>query len=139
MTKLIAHLYRQEESPDGTFGRLVFSPTLQFITGELPWRDNKSRSSCIPKGTYIAKSYVSPKFGKCYIIGETAPRSAILIHPANYCGLAEEGKKQELNGCIALGLGIAKVGNQKILTSSRAAILKFQQALNGEDFTLIIS
>jgi hypothetical protein len=136
--KIIVHLYRQESSSDGTFGRLFLPSGLTLLTGELPWRDNKSQSSCIPTGTYQCKSFNSPKFGKCYILAEVPSRSYVLIHPANYCGLASEGKKQELMGCIALGLGTGKVSNQKILINSRSAVLKFQAELNWQPFTLII-
>lgn len=64
-------------------------------TLELPWLNNKSRTSCIPAGKYKAIKHVSPKFGNCLWIKSVPNRSEILIHPANYV--------QQLLGCIALG------------------------------------
>ena len=131
-------LRRKPSTFDGTFGTITLPTGLQLLTGELPWRDNVSKSSCIPVGTYVCKSLTSPKFGKCYTICNVPNRSNILFHAANYCGLSSESKKQELQGCIALGLGFAKVNNQKIITSSRLALKQFHSALNWQPFTLTI-
>jgi hypothetical protein len=132
-------MYRQSTTTDGTFGTLVLPTGHIFITGELPWRNNRVKVTCIPVGTYACKSYISSKLGKCYTITNVTNRSGIAFHSANYCGLASEGKRQELQGCIALGLGVGKINKQKIVTSSRAAILKFHTLLNWQPFNLKIS
>lgn len=73
----------------------------ECYTLELPWRDNKSRISCIPKGTYQAmKLKRSPAFGyeHIWIVG-VPNRSGIKIHRAN--------KVEHLRGCIGVGKTLA--------------------------------
>lgn len=132
-------LFRTRHRQDGTFGTLLLPSGKQLLTGELPWRDNRTASSCIPPGTYRTAWAFSARFGWCYRLEGTGKRQGILIHPANYLGLAAEGFKQELQGCIALGLGVAHHGSQQILTSSRSAIGIFNTYLNRQPFSLEIT
>jgi hypothetical protein len=47
-------------------------------TSELPWKDNLSSKSCIPKGIYNVSSRYSPKYQDCFIISELDERNKIL-------------------------------------------------------------
>lgn len=92
---------RMTDDGHQTLGKLyVMEDTridFECFTLELPWRDNKSRVSCIPKGTYDAmKMKRSPAFGyeHLWIVG-VPNRSGIKIHRAN--------KVEHLRGCIGVG------------------------------------
>lgn len=137
MRKLALH--RLPSDNHGTFGTVVLPTGVKLISGELPWRDNKRASSCIPIGRYEVTWSYSNRFGYCYRVLNVPGRSHILIHPANYLGLASEGFRQELQGCIALGLGVAKHGKQRIITSSRAAVGSFNRSLGRKNFILEIT
>lgn len=71
--------------PDGTV----------YETLELPWKNNKTRTSCIPEGEYNAAWHLSPKFGWTYKIFNVPGRSEILFHAGNY--------PSNTLGCILLG------------------------------------
>lgn len=82
---------------------------------ELPWKDNKRRVSCIPKGVYKARKHTSPKFGNCLWLQDVPNRSEILIHVGNYY--------TQILGCILIGTGlkdINKDGYIDVLYSKRA-------------------
>lgn len=82
-------------SPEGTLGLLYNeSGDLLSFTIELPWRDNKTRISCIPEGTYKLTKRYSQKFKHHILLNDVPNRSLILIHPAN-------DASEELEGCIA--------------------------------------
>lgn len=136
---LTVHLKRATSGTDGTFGSLVLPTGMLLRTGELPWRDNKRANSCIPIGKYEVTWSYSNKFGYCYRVLNVPGRSGILIHPANYMGLASDGFKQELQGCIAFGLGAGRHGNQRILTSSRIAVGALNRSLDRKNFILEIT
>lgn len=127
-------LFLEREPTDTqTNGILTMPSGREFYTLEPPWRNNKPFVSCIPDGAYLIESWESPTHGKCYIVsggtvGKTeGNRTYILFHPAN--------KVHELQGCIALGLGMS--GDN--LTKSAAAIKLFLDELNGEPAMLFIS
>lgn len=69
---------------------------LMLKTLELPWRENKSRISCIPDGFYQLKVHSSPKFGWCLWVQDVPGRSEILIHNGNYT--------RQILGCILPGI-----------------------------------
>lgn len=132
-------LLRTLHAPDGTFGYLQVAPGLQILTGELPWRDNKRAASCIPLGAYPVVWGHSNKLGWCYRLQKVPGRTGVAIHPANYCGLAAEGFRQELHGCIALGKSLGAVNGQRILLSSRAAVSEVSAFLNKAPFLLEVA
>lgn len=136
---LTVHLNRAISGIDGTFGNLVLPTGKQLVSGELPWRDNRRACSCIPIGKYEVIWSYSNRFGYCYRVLNVPGRSHILIHPANYMGLASDGFKQELQGCISLGLGVANHAKQRILTSSRIAVGAFNRSLDRKNFILEIT
>jgi len=123
----------REQLPNQTNGTLYMPSGREFYTLECPWRNNEPFVSCIPDGAYLIEPWNSPTHGKCYIVsgglvGKTqGVRTYILFHAAN--------KVRELQGCIALGLGMR--GDN--LTNSAQAIKLFMGELNGESAMLFIS
>lgn len=80
--------------PEGTNGTILLygKPLCQTI--ELPWRQNRRNTSCIPEGRYRLQPYPSLRFGRCLLVADVPGRSGILIHAAN-------DATTELRGCIA--------------------------------------
>ena len=131
-------LTRTMSSDVGTFGDLVINDVMKLKSGELPWRDNQHGISCIPTGTYIAKHFVSPKHGPCYLLQNVPDRSDVEIHAANWMGDKSKGYKSELLGCIALGMTYGKAGGQEGVFQSKEAIEHFLEVMDGEDLELTI-
>ncbi len=96
-------------------------------------RSNAKNISCIPSGEYVLRLEYSPKFRKnLWEIYGVPNRSECKFHSANYWF--------QLNGCIALGnkrIDINKDG-YKDVTSSRASMRLFHEAMKGEEAILII-
>ncbi len=140
MRKVI--LTRHESSDEGTFGTVVVpnGKYLEyFYSGELPWRDNASNVSCIPKGTYKALWTFSPRFKrKMYILEGTSPRAGIRKHSANFMGDDTKGFRRQLNGCIALGEKLGWMEGQKVLLVSSPAVRRFETLMAGQPFILEI-
>ena len=67
----------------------------EFLTLELPWKDNKKRVSCIPIGEYPVVKRWSKKFGDHFHILDVPNRDYILIHKGNY--------HTDILGCILPG------------------------------------
>lgn len=122
---------------DGIFGILQVDD-FTCKTGELPWRNNEKGKSCIPAGTYIAKIFQSPKFGKVYKLEGTEPRTFVLIHSGNFSGNVDKGKKSDVEGCILLGQKLGVINNQKVVQSSKWAVTHFMNVTNGEDLEIEI-
>lgn len=136
MQRIILH--RFETSDQGTFGRIRIGEEL-FYTAELPWRDNQRNISCIPAGVYSCKLTMSSRFYKLlYLVLGVNMRDGIRIHSANLAGDVSLGWKAQLNGCIALGEKLGKIGNQKAVLLSQPAVRKFEKLMNGQPFILEI-
>ena len=132
-------LVRLDSGDQGTFGRLYVDDNEVFYTMELPWRDNRSNVSCIPKGTYRASYTPSRRFKRhTYELTNTGKRQGIRIHAATYAGDTSKGFRNHLAGCLALGERLGVMDGQKCLLVSKPAIRRFEQILNGKDFTLEI-
>ena len=127
-----AHIYRQQSTSDGTFGRFVTSTGLHLLSGELAWNNNALGASCVPTGSYSVAWALSPKFGWVYKLANAPNRSGILIHPAN-------DLPKELRGCIALGCGAIDYRSKRLLFQSRRAIMLLSQTFNRQPFTLTIT
>lgn len=133
-----AVLARTVTSDTGTFGTLAVLGR-DFISGELPDRDNAPDKSCIPPGTYLCKWTWSNRFQrKTYEVMDVPGRSGIRFHRANFCGDKSCGKKSELNGCIALGLKHGALDGQECILESGEAMDQFHELLNERDFELTI-
>lgn len=130
MEKLV--LERRESGDEGTFGRL-----LDFYTLELPWRENVRSYSAIPEGEYPVVWEWSPRFKRQTFRLRSVPgRDGILIHSANLAGDSTRGFRCQLNGCIALGERLGWIEGQKAVLLSKPAILRFEELMKREAFTL---
>lgn len=137
-------IQRDASTDEGTTGTITSdSGVLKLRTIELPWRNNEGGHSCIPPGTYVAAMFKSPSKGLVYLLRDVPGHSMIEIHPANWAGDTSKGWVSQLLGCIALGMGVAKLQNpdgkmQLAVTSSRQALDKFMAYTGGEPITLTI-
>lgn len=94
---------------------------------ERGWANNRRRVSCIPTGTYDIVLEYSARFDKqLWEIKDVPNRSECKIHASNYWN--------QLNGCIALGVGLSDINNDGYLdvTSSRNAMNSFHSVM-GKD------
>lgn len=129
-------ILRKASTDEGTFGETRLGD-VSLKTLELPWRDNKTGLSCIPEGEYRAIWHESPSKGWVYWLQGAEPRTHVLIHSANFAGDKTLGWDAELEGCIALGLGVGTLKNhhgkdQRAITSSKVACNQFYQWANKE-------
>jgi len=127
-----AILTRDKDTGKETLGTLVCE-TFKCKTLELPWKDNKSKISCIPKGEYIVKWTFSPLFMKyTYEVQNVPGRTGIRQHPGNYFF--------NFLGCQTFGTGytdLNKDGELDILNTT-ATLKKFADFTNREPYKLII-
>lgn len=123
---------------EGTPGKL-YVDKLVFHTGELAWRDNKQRISCIPLGVYEVVWKWSPRFKrKMFLVQRVEGRWGIRFHSANFFGRKDKKKRCQLLGCITLGLKKGKLYGQMAVLQSKPAIKKFEKHMNGRSFRLTI-
>ena len=113
----------------------AFNSTLFFgFSLERGWRNNERNVSCIPQGSYPIRLEWSNRFGaNLWEIHNVPNRSECKFHAANYW--------HELNGCIALGLGVSDINHDGAMdvTSSKIAMRRFHAAMgNATDAVLII-
>ena len=133
-----AILTRSPSNDGGTFGVFTLG-SFRAYSGELPWMDNQSDISSIPPGRYICRYTYSPRFKrKMYEITEVKGRAGVRIHAANFMGNKAKGYKSQLNGCLALGLGIGVMDGQTALLMSVPAIRQLGTVTNYEPFILEI-
>lgn len=90
-----------------------------FVTLELPYKDNQRNISCIPEGTYYAKKRISP--GKGYEVIELVNvpnRTYIQAHYGNYTS--------QLLGCMLFGDGLKFLNDDDVIdiTNSEKTIKK---------------
>jgi len=88
-----------------------------FVTLELPDKDNQKNISCIPAGRYIAKKRISP--GKGYEVIEfidVPNRTFIQLHRGNFTS--------QLLGCMLPGDGLKFLNDDAIIdiTNSRKTL-----------------
>lgn len=104
-------LNRTDYEPEQTLGELTVikegEPEYHFKTLELPWKDNQSNISCIPKGEYPVKHRTSEKYKEHFIVENTEPRKYILIHSGNF--------NHHTKGCILLGTKYRDINNDGLL------------------------
>ena len=124
------------DDAQGTFGKLY---VLNFIcfAGELPWRENAARISCIPEGSYECRWTFSPRFRRnTYRLYNVANRSGVLFHSANYVGDVALGWKCQVQGCIVLGERLGVMKGQRAVLLSRPAVRRFESLMNQKPFML---
>ena len=92
MDKLKIDTWRREKY---TVGVLTYKD-FTCMTLELPWLDNQTDISCIPRaGAYIGRKHLSPTNGDCIAIENVLNREDIQIHSLNWL--------YETKGCIGVG------------------------------------
>lgn len=133
-----AKLTRIDSSDQGTFGVLITDSGFTCRTGELPWHDNQADRSCIPPGKYNVTWRFSAKHGDCYHVENVPGRTNVEIHSANLMGDKDKGFQCQLLGCIAPGLTVGRIGMQKAVLSSRAALGELELDLGKQPFLLVI-
>ncbi|MFW9871878.1 MAG: DUF5675 family protein [Candidatus Thorarchaeota archaeon] len=126
-----------KRSDQGTLG-LIYYEGFKCYTLELPWKNNQSNVSCIPKGSYLVKSRISPKYGEVYWVSNVPDRTFILIHPGNWAGDKSKGFRSNVNGCILLGKRRGILAGQLAVLNSRITVKRFQNKLQLQPFTLNI-
>lgn len=137
-------IQRTQTSSEGTFGKLYVDGNFLCYTGELPRYagnpeiENERQTDCIPAGNYICEIKQSPKFGRVYEVKSVPNRSATLIHKGNFCGDKKKGFKSDVEGCILLGMTLAKLEGQQVVAQSRIAFDKFMLLAAGKPFDLEI-
>ena len=137
----LVRVRNSKEIPEqqGTPGLLI-TPFGNFDTLELPWRNNINKLSCIPLGKYVCNWTYSNAFGRnMYAVNAVPGRSGVRIHSGNFAGDVTLGYRSHVLGCILLGQGYAKIGNQVGLTNSKAAVSRFQTKMAGKSFVLEIT
>ena len=130
-------LRRTKMGDAGTFGVLIVDGR-EFVTGELPWRDNARGKSCVPAGNYTVRWSPSAKYEMKYQLQGVPGRSHILIHAANHVGDEDKGLKAQVDGCVTLGAEIGKLDGQKAVLGSRDAVKAFEDIMGLEPFELHI-
>jgi len=135
---MLVSLIRTEMGEEGTFG-ILLAKGKRFETVELPWHDNQKGISCIPYGEYECEIVNSPKFGRVYQVKDVDERTHILFHWGNWAGDMAEGFRSDSDGCILIGMKRSYIYGQKAVGDSRTAVKKFNELMNHEPFTLIVS
>jgi hypothetical protein len=119
--------------PEGTNGILLLNGAAICSTIELPWKNNQSRISCIPEGSYKLMKRYSPHFKWHLEVKDVPGRQLILVHPAN-------DAIAELKGCIApvcVLTGVGK-GNFSKIAFKKITSLLFPVIENGSGIFLTI-
>lgn len=102
-------------------------------TLELPWKNNASRISCIPAGTYDVIGRNSPKYGSHFHVLNVPGRDYILIHAGNF--------HYEIMGCILPGKAHLDINGDgfRDVTSSKATMKELLNLLpKTQKFKLVI-
>jgi hypothetical protein len=106
----------------------------EFVTLELPWKDNERNISCIPEGEYLVKKMPPTKKRKYqyFWVQEVPGRDSILWHPGNYT--------RQILGCILPGESLIDMDNDGIIdVTNTASTLKILTALMPHKFKLTIT
>lgn len=94
----IGHLYVLNEHKETVY---------DCHTLELPWKENKKRISCIPKGVNTVVKRWSKKYKWHFHITDVEGRSWILIHIGNFY--------TEILGCILIGTELEEINGDGIM------------------------
>ena len=131
-----AILTRLDDDGKQTLGHLTLFKGLKKVfeckTLELPWKDNETNVSCVPKGVYKVSHRTSGKYKKHLILHNVRNRRYILIHQGNY--------NTDTRGCILVGSSFGQVNGDSLLdiTSSRRTLNELLEATEGNGLELII-
>jgi hypothetical protein len=132
-----AVLVRLEQNNHQTLGRFTLfnglDKVFDCVTLELPWEDNQTNISCVPKGVYKVSPRYSDKYKNHYILEDVPNRRYILIHYGNF--------NTDTRGCVLLGSRFAQINSDSLLdiTASRRTISELLSITEGEGFELTIA
>ena len=107
--------------------------TFSCNTLERPWKNNTQNISCVPKGNYLVKWVITPRFPNgVYQLQDVPGRVGIDIHSGNYFS--------DSDGCILLGVKPSDINHdgQIDVTSSVNTVNAFNAFMNKQSFTLTI-
>lgn len=134
MRILVKRIYR----PTSTTGKgYVFNEknelVYEFVTLELPWKDNERNISCIPEGEYMVKKMhpTSKRKYQYFWVQDVPGRDSILWHPGNYT--------HQIRGCFLPGESFADLDRDDIIdVTNTTATLKILTALMPDKFKLTV-
>lgn len=127
-------LQRLQHTDQGTIGEMTLPDGTILTTVEPPWQDNQPHVSCIPAGTYTVRRNKTGRH--CfYQVQNVDGRTDIEIHVANY--FINPSGKQELDGCIAPGLGRIS-GHPVSVSRSKDACNILLEKMGEDDYELQI-
>lgn len=122
-------IIREKSTEHGTPGTFYIDGKEVCKTLEDPWNNNQRGISCIPPGVYPVRPHNGAKYKNVWILGNTSPREAILIHAGN--------THKDTQGCILVGSAKGLIGGVPGIVNSRATLDKLRGLLPAE-FTLHI-
>ena len=101
---IVVTLTRTQSDERGTVGTLSTNMGFKCNTLELPWKNNQSNISCIPKGEYVLKMTPGTKWNGYYeAVSPGGGRAGCRMHPNIWwAGDKSLGYKCEIQGCIGL-------------------------------------
>jgi hypothetical protein len=117
-----ATLRRTNDDGTCTLGTLTYGDR-EWLTLELPWKENRTGISCIPTGTYHAVRDFHKGEYEVWELTDVPGRSQIQIHIAN--------TPSQLRGCVALGITRGELHGEPAVLRSRAAFAQFMEATAG--------
>lgn len=105
--------------------------TFKCETLELPWKNNETNASCVPKGTYLCTLKPFHNVMR-YYLSPTGPRTGIAMHEGDFY--------TNTLGCILLGIHPSDInGDGQIdVTNSLPTTQNFIKFFGGQPFTLTI-
>ena len=133
---LKACLTRLSDDGNQTLGHLTLFDGLEKIfeckTLELPWRNNTSNISCVPKSIYKVSHRTSDKYKNHFILQNVRDRRYILIHNGNF--------NTDTRGCILVGSSFAQINGDSLLdiTSSKRTLNELLDSTKKNGFELTI-
>ncbi len=125
-------LQRISNSLEATLGVLTdISTGLPIcLTLELPWKDNMTSLSCIPKGLYKVEKYSSDKYKHVFKILNVPSRTNVLIHVGNTA--------DDTQGCILLGSQFGELKDKIAVLNSRGSLDLLKKYVDNKPFELEI-
>jgi hypothetical protein len=116
-------LRRIATTAHGVFGVLFWEGEPFAVTLEQPERENRTRESCIPRGTYLCKRVKSPRFGDTFEVLNVIGRTAILFHKGN--------THKDTQGCVLVGEAFNVVDGLPGITYSGEGFTEFMKRTAG--------
>lgn len=130
----VERTYQEKATPGkGKVISEVNETVFEFVTLELPWRDNERNISCIPEGEYLVKKMppTAKRKYEYFWVQNVPDRDSILWHPGNYTS--------QIRGCLLPGESHTDMNADGIIDiTNTTATLKILTALMPEKFKLTI-